>query len=105
MRLIAPTAKTKTSNHAKVHRALKDEVELNDFLEPNQAVTLQEIDSYAAKNTDNLLNLLTKNVRNCKYFDVDQNQITINEKNFLGNFTFDPFLTKKVFDLIFCIES
>ena len=63
--------------------ALEDEVQLNDFLEPNQAAT-QEIDPSAEENTNsNLLNLLTKNVKNCKYFDLDQNQIAINEKNSL----------------------
>ena len=60
--------------------ALEDEVELNDFLEPNQAAT-QEIDPSAEENTNNnFLSLLTKNVKNCKYFDLNQNQIAINEK-------------------------
>ena len=57
--------------------ALEDEVWLNDFLEPSHAAT-QEIDPSVEENSDNLLNLLTKNIRNCKYLNLDQNQITIN---------------------------
>ena len=57
-------------------------MELNDLLEPNQAAT-PEIDPSAEENTDNLLNSLIKIVRNWKYFDLDQNRFTVNEKNSL----------------------
>ena len=77
--MITLTTKTNSSNLDRVHMALEDDLELNDFLEPSQAAT-PEIDPFAEKNTGNLLNSLTKNIRNCKYFDLDKNQITINEK-------------------------
>ena len=82
--------------------ALEDEMELNDFLEPSQAAT-QEIDPSAEENTNNPLNSLTKNVRNCKYFDLDQNQITINEKNSLVLLHLNiPSLQKT---LLYCMNS
>ena len=76
------STKTSISNHDREHMVLEDEIVLNNFLEPSQATT-QEIEPYAEENTNNLLNSFTKNVKNCKYFDLDQNQITINEKNSL----------------------
>ena len=66
--MIFPTAKTNTSTHDKVHIALEDEMELNNFLETSQAATLQKINSSAEENADNLLNSPTNNFRNRKYF-------------------------------------
>ena len=64
--------KTNTSNHDRVHIVLEDKVQLNDILKPSQAAT-QDINPSAEENTNNLLNSLIKNVKNCKYFDLDQN--------------------------------
>ena len=66
--MIVPTAKTNTSTHDKVHLALENEMELKNFLETSQAATLQKIGSSAEENVDNLLNSLTNNFRNRKYF-------------------------------------
>ena len=94
------STKTNTSNHDRVHMALEDEMELNDFLEPSQVAT-QEIDPSAEENTNNLLNSLTKNIKNCKYFDLDQNQITINEKHSLVLLHLNIRTLQKCFDLLF----
>ena len=97
--MIAALAKINTSNHDRVYMALKHKVKL----QPSQDATLQEIDSSAEKNTDYLLNLLTRIIKNCKYFDQDQNQSTINEKNSLVLLHLNIHSLQKT--LIYCMNS
>ena len=97
--MIAST-KTNTSNHDRVNMALEDEGEFNDFLELSQAAT-QEIYPSAEENANNLLNSLTKNLKNCKYFYLNQNQITINEKNSWVLLHLNICSLQKNFDLLY----
>ena len=61
--------------------------EFSDFLDPSQAATQIVDDHFSDQLCDNVFDLMTNNIKKCKYFDLNLNHLKVDKNHSLILFT------------------